>query len=119
MHEVALCRAVVATVAGRADGRAVTRVSLRVGHLRQVVPEALDLAWQAVTDGTDLAGSTLDVEHIPAVAHCHTCGHDTTLEWPVLVCAACESRDVTLVSGEELLVASFDVRDRAAREGAA
>jgi len=110
VHELALCRSVVATVAPHADGRPVARVHLRVGHLRQVVPEALDLAWRAVTEGTDLDGAALVVEEVPAVVRCRACGAGTTLEWPVLVCGTCAGRDVELVSGEELLVAAIDVR---------
>ena len=110
MHELALCRSVVATVAPHSAGRPVARVHLRVGHLRQVVPEALDLAWCAVTGGTDLDGAELVVEDVPAVVRCRACGARTTLEWPVLVCATCDGRDVELVSGEELLVVAIDVR---------
>lgn len=100
----------VATVAPHADGRPVTRVHLRVGHLRQVVPEALDLAWTAVTVGTPLDGAVLEVEAVPAVLRCRACGADTALEWPVLVCGSCGGRDAELVSGEELLVVAVDVR---------
>lgn len=91
-----------------------TQVVLRVGHLRQVVPEAMDLAWAALTDGTDLDGADLVVEAVPAVVHCGDCGADTELEWPVLACGTCGGRRVDLVSGEELLVVSIDVRDGAA-----
>jgi hydrogenase nickel incorporation protein HypA/HybF len=114
VHELALCRSVVAAARRHAEGRPVTQVALRVGHLRQVVPEAMDLAWTALTDGTELEGATLVVEAVPAVVHCRDCGADTELEWPVLACGACGGRGVDLVSGEELLVASIDVRDGAA-----
>ena len=40
---------------------------------------------------------------------CRGCGAATTLEWPVLACGSCDSRDVELVSGEELLVVAIDV----------
>lgn len=109
MHELALCRSVVATVDRHADGRPVTRVHLRVGHLRQVLPEALDLAWRALTDGGPLDGVELVVEEVPAVVQCRGCGATTTLDWPVLVCGACDGREVDLVAGEELLVLAIDV----------
>lgn len=114
MHELSLCRAVAATVERHAAGRPAIRVTLRVGHLRQVVPEAMALAWRAVTDGTALEGCTLAVDEVPAVVRCAACGADTRLEWPVLVCRSCESRRVELIAGDELLVASIDVRDGAA-----
>ena len=109
MHELSICQAIRATVDDRAAGRAVRRVDLRVGHLRQVVPDSLQLAWEMVTAGSALEGCDLAVEHVPAVVRCTTCGADTTLEWPVLACGACDGRAVTLLSGEELDIVSIDV----------
>jgi len=39
MHELSLASAVIDTATRHADGRHVSAVHLRVGHLRQVVPE--------------------------------------------------------------------------------
>lgn len=111
MHELSLCQAIADHVQARAGGRPVRRVDVRIGHLRQVVPDALQFAWEMLTEGTDLADSELVVEHIPAVVRCRACGTDTTLDWPVLVCAACESHDVDLRSGEELELAWIDVAE--------
>ena len=109
MHELSICHAIRATVDDRAAGRPVRRVDLRVGHLRQVVPDSLQLSWEMVTAGTALEGCDLVIEHVPAVVRCAACGVDTTLEWPVLACGACATRTVTLLSGEELDIVSIDV----------
>ena len=108
MHELALCQAIVDTVERHAGGRRVEQVDVRIGHFRQVVPDSLQFSWELLTEGTDLAGCRLVVDHVPAVIECRACGATTTLEVPILVCSSCESSDVTLVSGEELLVASID-----------
>jgi hydrogenase nickel incorporation protein HypA/HybF len=108
MHELALCQAIVDTVERRSGGRRVEQVDVRIGHFRQVVPDSLQFSWGLLTEGTDLAGCRLVVDHVPAVIECRSCGATTTLEVPILVCSSCESSDVTLVSGEELLVASVD-----------
>ena len=42
MHELSLSSAIVNTAVKHAGGRRVTVVSLRVGRLRQVVPDTLD-----------------------------------------------------------------------------
>ena len=72
------------------------------------MPDSLQFSWELLTDGTDLAGCRLVVDHVPAVVECRMCGAATTLDVPILICASCEGSDVTLVSGEELLVASID-----------
>ena len=109
MHELSLARAVADVVASHAAGRRVSRVTLQVGHLRQVVPSTLEFCWKVVVDGTPLAGAEIEIEHVPAVGSCPDCGRLSTLEHPVLVCPACEGRNVVLVSGEEFLVASMDL----------
>lgn len=109
MHELSLCQAICESVARYADGRDVRRVDVRIGHMRQVVPESLHLAWELLTEHTNLGGCELVIEHVPAVVRCEICGADTTLDWPVLMCGACERTDVALRSGEELDIVSIEV----------
>ena len=110
VHELSLCQAVARAADARADGRAVSRVTIRVGHLRQVVPDAMQFAWQVLTEGTSLAGAALEIESEPAVVRCTSCGARTTLDdLPLLVCGSCAGGDVELESGEALLLVSIDV----------
>jgi len=67
MHEMALATSVVDIAVRHADGRRVTSVKLRVGHLRQVVPDSLDFYWGIVTRDGDADGSVLEQEVIPAL----------------------------------------------------
>lgn len=108
MHELALCEAICDTVTRYADGRRVERVEVRIGHLRQVVPDSLVFSWELLTDGTDLAGCELVIDHVPAVVTCEACGRQTTLDMPIMLCRSCDSTDVRLVSGEEFQIASID-----------
>ena len=66
MHELSVCDAIVGTTLKRAEGRPVTQVTVRIGHLRQVVPDALQFGWEILTESTDLAGCTLLIEQVPA-----------------------------------------------------
>jgi hydrogenase nickel incorporation protein HypA/HybF len=109
VHELALCRSIYGIVDRARGDRQVEVVHLQVGRLRQVVPETLEYCWRVVTETTPLAGSRLDVDHVPVVLDC-SCGARTTVEHDlVLTCASCDSADVTLHTGEELLVTSLDL----------
>ena len=108
MHELALCQAICDTVTRHASGQRVERVEVRIGYFRQVVPDALHFSWDLLTDGTDLAGCALVVDHVPAVVECRACGAHTTLTMPILLCGSCDGSDVSLISGEEFLIASID-----------
>ena len=109
MHELSLAQAIADTVGKHADGAPAERVTVRIGHFRQVVPDSLTFSWQLLTEGGPLEGCELAIEHVPAVVFCADCGAESKLDWPVFHCPACESTDVTLVSGEEFLVVSIDL----------
>ena len=112
MHELSICSAIVSTAEKHAEGRPVSQVKVRVGHLRQVVPDALQFSWEVVSSSTtDLKDAELVIEQVPAVVECLDCGARTTLDTPLLACGTCEGFDVELLSGEELLVVSIDLVD--------
>jgi hydrogenase nickel incorporation protein HypA/HybF len=89
----------------------VTQVTVRVGHLRQVVPDALLFNWEVMTQASELEKTALVIEQVPAVVECVRCGASTTLDVPILLCGACESAEVKLISGEEFLVVSLELAD--------
>ena len=66
MHELALTSAIVNTAAKHADGRRVRTVSMRVGRLRQVVPETLEFYFEFVARDTVCEGARLVQEVIEA-----------------------------------------------------
>jgi hydrogenase nickel incorporation protein HypA/HybF len=109
MHELSICASVATIVTEHAAGRPVEAVRLDVGHLRQVVPETLRYSWDIVVAGTPLDGAALEINHIPAVLACRACGASTTIDVPVLRCGTCNSLEVDLTSGEELLVRSLEL----------
>ncbi len=111
MHEMSLCEAIASSVAKLAEDAPVTSVSIRVGHFRQVVPDALEFCWEMLTEGSNLGGSKLLIEMVPAVVECEACGAETTLDMPILLCGSCESDKVKLISGEELRIDSFDIEE--------
>lgn len=110
MHELSLCRAIADTAIEHADGRAVRTINLRIGHLRQVVPETLVFYWGMRVPGTVLDDAELRIDEVPAVVTCSACDVNTTLAEPVLRCGACGCVDVRLIAGEEFLIESIDLR---------
>jgi hydrogenase nickel incorporation protein HypA/HybF len=96
-----------------AAGRRVTLVEVRVGHLRQVVPAALELAFALVARDTVADGAELVLEAVPAVGRCRACGTETELAQLPLTCAACGGWDLELLAGEELAVEALELEDDA------
>jgi hydrogenase nickel incorporation protein HypA/HybF len=112
MHELSIAQALVASVERHAAGRRVTRVEVRVGHLRQVVPGALELAFELVARETVAGGAELALEQVPAVGRCRACTAQTGLDGFPLVCHACGSWDLELIQGEELELHALELDDQ-------
>lgn len=110
MHELSLCQAIARAAKPHAGGRHVDVVRVRIGALRQVVPESLSFCWTVVRDYADMPDAELEFELVPAAVQCRRCGQESTIRsaWS-LSCPRCDSADVDVVRGEEFLVSSLDV----------
>jgi hydrogenase nickel incorporation protein HypA/HybF len=111
MHELSLSSAILETVERHAAGRRVTVVSLRVGRLRQVVPDTLLFYFGIVSEGTVCDGARLELEEVPARLSCTGCGHGWDAELVHFRCPACGSGAVEVTSGQELEVESIEVEE--------
>ncbi len=111
MHELSIANSVVRVASEQADGRRVTKVWLRVGHLRQVVPSALAFAFELVAQGTPIEGAELVIEDVPATVCCRQCGSESALDGFPAACPRCGSLNVEVVGGEELLVEALELEE--------
>jgi hydrogenase nickel incorporation protein HypA/HybF len=113
VHELSIASAVVATVEKHAGGRPTSAVTLRVGRLRQVVPESLEFYFGFVSKGTVCDGARLELEVVPGRLGCASCDHEWELDEPAFWCPACASSDVRITAGNELEVESIEVEEAA------
>ena len=110
MQELSLCEAIAGVAKTHAGGRHVDVVRVRIGALRQVVPESLSFCWTLVRDAEDMPGAELELECVTAAVRCRACGRrsEVTSAWSIW-CPRCDSSDVEVVHGNEFLVTSLDV----------
>ena len=112
MHELSLSGAIVNTVVKHAAGRPVSLVSLRVGALRQVVPDTLEFYFEFVSKGTVCEGARLEQELIPALLRCAGCEREWEIDMPIFMCPVCGTAGrVEVASGEEFEVESIEVEE--------
>ncbi|MBA3430247.1 MAG: hydrogenase maturation nickel metallochaperone HypA [Actinobacteria bacterium] len=108
---MAIAESVIRIAGQHANGRRVTKVYLKVGHLRQIVPSALTFGFELVAQGTPVEGAELELDQIPAVGKCRACGVESQLPGFPLQCRECGSFDVDIVKGEELYVESLEMEE--------
>jgi hydrogenase nickel incorporation protein HypA/HybF len=114
VHELSLCQRIYEIADRSRDGRSVEVVRLRIGDLRQAVPDTLTYCWGLLTDSTPLAGSVLEIERIPVEFRCTTCGSVTRVGEDLdLACPSCGGIRVEILAGEEFVLDSMDLGERA------
>jgi hydrogenase nickel incorporation protein HypA/HybF len=111
VHELSLSSAIVNTVEKHAAGRRVRIVSLRIGALRQVVPDSLEFYFEFVARGTVCDGAVLEQELVPASLRCRACGHEWMIEIPAFRCPECTGSDVEIATGNEFEVEAIEVEE--------
>jgi len=114
MHELSVASAVVETAVRHADGRPVAVVSVRVGGLRQVVPDSLRFYFEIVARDTICEHARLEVTQVDPRLRCSACDREWEAETPAFRCPECASGEVTIVCGEELQVEYIEVEDQEA-----
>jgi hydrogenase nickel incorporation protein HypA/HybF len=111
VHELSLSSAIVNTVVKHARGRRVTVVELRVGKLRQVIPETLEFYFGFVARDTVCEGARLVQQVIDARLACRDCGHQWEIEIPAFRCPECSGSNVEIAGGDEFQVEAIEVEE--------
>jgi hydrogenase nickel incorporation protein HypA/HybF len=111
VHELSLSTAILDTVLRHAEGRRVSSVQMRIGTLRQVVPDSLDFYFGIVARGTLCEGALLEQEVVAARLRCRECGEEWEPELPFFRCAQCGGGAVDTVAGEEFAIESIVVSE--------
>ena len=116
MHEMSLVQSIMNIVEeerARHKLGPVTRVTLMNGRLAGAVTEALDFAWQAMTQGTELERCELKIVEVPLKVICGRCKTgfepEDTLYMPCPACGLEVGHEV--VEGKELYVANIEADD--------
>ena len=108
MHELAITCSIVDLVLEAADERKVARVTLEIGKLAGVMPDAIAFCFPEVAKGTQLEDATLEIHEIDGLARCHLCGAEFSTPSMLTACA-CGSLQFVRLRGEELNVKSIEI----------
>lgn len=108
MHELGITRSVVAICAEQAQGARVTRVTLEVGQLAAVMPDALRFCFEICARDTLVEGAELEIIDLPGRGRCRDCGEEVELEQLFGRCA-CGSCNLELIAGQELRIRQMEI----------
>ena len=106
MHELGIVFHIIDaldTVAKENDLSAIQSVTIQLGEVSTVIAEYLVDCWNwAVKKRPLLKDCRMEVETLPAVTHCETCGRDYGTVAHGRVCPHCGSEKTYLLTGSEI-----------------
>jgi len=107
MHELGITHNIVAIATEHAHGAKVCRITLEIGQLTAIMPDAIQFCFDVCAQGTPLEGATLDIIKRPGIGQCQVCGQHIELDQPFGVCD-CGSTHLTIIQGEELTIKELE-----------
>jgi len=111
MHDAAIVCGLMKILGRQAKAHGISRirrVTVKVGKLKAVEPQALAACFEIFAEGTPAEGAELAIDHVPAHGKCRDCGRDFDLEGFRLLCPGCGGNRVDIAGGEDLYVESFE-----------
>lgn len=112
MHEMSLMQSALDVAlehAAGANAERIVSITLRVGEISSVIPEALTFAFECLREGTLASGAALNIESVPALCRCRTCGTSFHPPEAVFECPQCGRPGGEVVSGREIELSRMEI----------
>jgi len=113
MHEMSLCRALLATaeqqLAAHQD-QAITALRVNVGALSGCEPELLASLFPHAAKATRFANAKLLIDFEAARVHCLVCGKSGEVPPNRFACPHCASLEVRLIAGDGVFLTGITLR---------
>jgi hydrogenase nickel incorporation protein HypA/HybF len=110
VHELSIVCSIVELASEAAEGGAVRRVTIEIGKLSGVEPEAIAFCFAEVARGTPVEGAALDIREVDAEARCDICGAEF-LTPDMLSACPCGSLQFKRLRGDELNIKSIEIEE--------
>jgi hydrogenase nickel incorporation protein HypA/HybF len=112
LHELGISQSIVEIALRTAAGQKAKKihsVTLEIGSLAGVVPEALQFCYEACSNATLLEGSQLIIEKVQAKACCRDCAGEYPLTDLLVCCPACGSLAGDMICGDEMRIKEMEI----------
>ena len=113
MHEYSIVQALLEQCehyAEENDAEKITKVVVKIGKLSGVEPHLLEVAFETFKEKTVCDGALFVMNIQPLVIRCKICNATSELEDSCYCCPQCESIDVTVIEGEDMLLMSLEMQ---------
>lgn len=112
MHEYTITRSIInisIEEAKKNNAKSITEIRLEVGELTGLVPDALQIYFDMISQGTLAQGAKLIIKKIPIKFKCRKCLIENEVKGGIYRCPICDSRDIFITAGNEYMIDSLEV----------
>ena len=112
MHEMSLAESVLQIIEESAQTQNFLRVravTLEIGVLSAVEPDAMRFCFDAVTSGSIAEGARLVIIETPGEGCCEACGKTVAVQEQYGLCPECGSACLQVVAGNQMRVKDLEV----------
>jgi hydrogenase nickel incorporation protein HypA/HybF len=112
MHEVSIMAQTLEIAlenAAKQDAQKIHRLKMRIGTISGVVPEALNFAFDVVTEGTIAQGANLEIEIVQVICYCSHCQIEFQPPDLFYECPQCDRLSNKIIAGREIELTSLEV----------
>jgi len=107
LHEIFIMESAINIVLEKAEEnhlKEISQITIKVGELSGVMPEALEFAFRSMAKGTIAEGAQFLIEKVPAAAECGNCGIEFEISHFNKLCPKCQKFSTLILRGYELYV---------------
>lgn len=112
MHEVGIMESTLDIALKHAQQQGASKIhqlTMRVGAMSGVVPDALEFAFDIVVKGTIAEGARLKVDYLPLKCYCPHCRLEFQSDNQFYECPQCHRISSEIRQGKELELSSLEV----------
>lgn len=112
MHEYSIVQSLLDQCENLAEthhSQRITKVVIKIGQYSGVEPHLLQTAFETFKEKTLCDGSELVMNIQPLVIVCNACGKESILDQPHTLCSHCQSIDVRVIDGEDMMLMSLEM----------
>jgi len=102
---------IVLRTANQHNARKVSKITIRAGQLRAIIPEQIRFCFGFVAKDSIVEGAELIVNTLPIKGRCKQCEDEFFVREYQFVCPSCKSEEVDVLQGMELQVENIEVAD--------
>ena len=89
----------------------IERLVIQIGELSGVVPHYIEDVYPIAVEKSTLKNTKLEIEMLPGIGSCKSCGFTYNLFQNNNICPLCDSKEYEVISGTEFNIKEIHVKE--------